>query len=124
VTDSAAHLEFLATNTSGCSKCVPDLGGVFFDSLTQTRLPALVESRKGFLELHVHAPDTLDLPFCPRGGRVILFRLVLYIAANMPVVYWTPRSLTLEGAFSHLEDCLRREKRRLKSPRVSRVLRK
>ena len=114
MTKEEALVRLRAEMAKPCEECIDKVFHFSMDPQTQGLLSSWAEGREGLLQFHVHAPGVLD----PQGGNpVMLLRTLLYVAADVVILHWTPSSRTVEGAFSNLEDALRQEAHRLKHPR-------
>lgn len=111
MTKEEALTQFKAEMEQPCPKCVQGVFKYFMDPLTQQLMHEIGESRDGLLQFHMHTSGPLDGPHVE--GGVILFRMLLHIIDDTWMVYFTPASPTVEGAFALLRETIVLETRRL-----------
>lgn len=101
-----------------CPKCVKKVFTLLMDPQTQGLFTPWVKERQGLIQFHVHAAGPLD---SKEGGDVIMFLMAVYITEDKPILYLTPSSPTVEGAFEILKEVIARESKRLGRQRASRA---
>jgi hypothetical protein len=101
-----------------CPKCVKKVFSLLMDPQTQGLFAPWVKERKGLIQFHVHAAGPLDNK---TGEEAIMFLMAVYITAEQPILYFTPSSRTVEGAFENLKETIARESKRLSRQTTSRV---
>jgi hypothetical protein len=99
-----------------CPKCVKKVFTLLMDPQTQGLFAPWVKERKGLIQFHVHAPGPLDNK---SGEAAIMFLMAVYITEEQPILYFTPSSRTVEGAFENLKETIARESKRLDRQRKS-----
>lgn len=89
-----------------CPHCTKEVFKYLMDPQVQVLMEPWLKERDGMLQLHVHS-DTLT-----KHNAGILFLMAVHITVETQILYYTPASTTVEGAFEILREVVVREKKR------------